>query len=396
MDRIPEELLSTILTMYISSKSQEDTVSLGELRNRVLTASLVSKFWKHVVLDTRHSPATVHTRMNLEELSKLSEYHRSDNMAGFALSSESSTRKLFSRVRGVTIQDGTRSDTIFPKIVQGIHVVSAFANHISYLCVDLPESCRNTSNFDCSILDAFPMLEELRLQKFKTIENLKQHFPKHIKRLQIEYGEIWERDILHSHSISIFDLPSHAQLDFCRIQKSGTVGVISRQIINQIRECHINSLFLLMSVAVDDVELIELFQKPYKEGAYVPPHILGDWEVVEMSHRATDSACTLLLEYLSASSLLRKLTIVGEACQSLKIIPSISMSEPEDLYWISGITEQASSLLYGMSGEEFQERLELLQMMKLSNTETTSSRYTMNNLHVSVCEEQRIISFLVE
>jgi hypothetical protein len=39
------------------------------------------------------------------------------------------------------------------------------------------------------------------------------------------------------------------------------------------------------------------------------------------------------------------------------------------LSWISSITEQASSLLYGMNGEEFQERLAALKMMRVINSD---------------------------
>lgn len=389
MDVIPTELLSMILSMYISNAGHGEAIRLRELQERLVTASIVSKSWNKVLFDAQCMPASVHAIMDLEEVEKLCEY-----TLDVDLSERSSMGHLFSRVRGVIIrrlQEDTGAKTALfddvirlPKVMKGLGTLSVFAKHISYLDVELPDSCRKISSFDCSMLDSFPMLEELRLQKFKTVDNLKHHFPKGIKRLVLEYGEIWERDVLQSHSISIVDLPCQAQLDFCSIRKAGTLGIVSRQIINQIRILHVDALYVLMSVAVEDRELLTLFQKPYREGAYVPPHILADWEVIEMSHRATDRACTILLEHVSASNMLQSLTVSGEACQSLKIIPSLSMNESEDLSWISSITEQASSLLYGMSGEELKHRLDILQMMRISD-EVSSPHFMIHKLHIDVC-----------
>lgn len=397
MEHIPTELLSVILTKYISSHDQQKgAVRLRDLQNRILTASSVSKVWNRVLIDDQDAPATVHTMIELKEVMDVSKYYDADQSLGATMSYGQSTAKLFSRVGGVILKDTEDAsydyEESLPKIMRGIRAISSFGKNISYLEVELPESCRNTSSFDCSILTAFPKLRELRLQKFKTFDNLKEHFPKYVKRLYLEYGEKWERDVLHSHSISIFDLPSHAQLDFCSIRKSGTLGVISRQIMDQISECEIDALFLLMSVAVQDADLLEMFQKPYKEGAYVPPHILGDWELVEMSHRATDSACTILLESLRTSSMLRSLAISGEASQSLKIIPSFAMNESADLSWISSITEQSSSLLYGMSGEELTHRLDILQVMRIPEFKQGVAPH---NLQIAISEDDKNVQFVI-
>lgn len=393
MDVIPTEILSMILTMYISNSGQGDAIRLRELQNRILTASLVSKSWNNILLDTLHAHASpVHTVMDLNEIVHVSTCHGDD--PSDVCTPDSLTGRLFSRVGSVTVKDSDTPSSddhreALPKIMQGIRAMSTFANHISYLNVELPESCRNISSFDCSMLEAFPRLQELHLKKFKTVDNLKDRFPEHIRRLYIEYGEIWTRNNLHSHSISIFDLPPHAHLDFCSIQKPGTLGVISRQIMEQTAVCEVDSLYLLMSVAVEDPELVHMFQKPYKEGAYVPPHILGDWEVVEMSHRATDSACTTLLESLRSSPTLKTLTISGEASQSVKIIPCAAMNESEDLSWISSITEQASSLLYGMSGEELSDRLDLLQVMNATES-------LPHSLHLVVQSEGEDFRFVID
>ena len=110
---------------------------------------------------------------------------------------------------------------------------------------------------------------------------------------------------------------------------------------------------------------MQLYQRPYREGAYVPPHILGDWDAIETSHRAADSACTSLLENLARSTELQSIQFRGMCSESVKIVPSLPQQELDMLLWISKITEQASSLLFGMSGIELLDRVIQLVQMRL-------------------------------
>ena len=82
------------------------------------------------------------------------------------------------------------------------------------------------------------------------------------------------------------------------------------------------------------------------------------------------------------------MAISGEASQSVKIVPSVAMKESEDLSWISSITEQASSLLYGMSGEELSHRLDLLHVMNVRES-------LPHNLHLVLSGESEDFRFVV-
>jgi len=121
-----------------------------------------------------------------------------------------------------------------------------------------------------------------------------------------------------------------------------------------------------------DQELVHLYQRPYREGAYVPPHILGDWDAIETSHRAADAACTSLLEFLAHSRELQSIRFRGMCSESLKIVPALPQLELEMILWISKITEQASSLLFGMSGMELMGRVIQLVQMRLLEHEKIS------------------------
>eukprot|EP00890_Picochlorum_soloecismus_P002509 jgi/Picsp_1/3259/NSC_06099-R1_hypothetical protein CHLNCDRAFT_58449 [Chlorella variabilis] len=154
-------------------------------------------------------------------------------------------------------------------------------------------------------------------------------------------------------------------LEYLEVRKSGTLGLITRQLVDQCKTVQVDALYLLLGVTVTDQELVQLYQRPYREGAYVPPHILGDWDAIETSHRAADSACTSLLEFLAHSPELESIQFGGMCSESVKIVPALPQQELDMLLWISKITEQASSLLFGMSGIELMDRLIQLVQMRL-------------------------------
>ena len=376
MDCIPTDVLGVIILHYLRAQDEildkkllenekgidKEAVRLGELRRRVACAFMVCSTWKALLQD-EHAvhDGGIYTHLSLKEASKLFE------LDGF--SSQCIDRVIFSRVSGVIICSTSNMEPWtywddYPLIENTLRIfIPRFCPQLNYLCLEMPDSCRTLSEFDCSLLTDYTNLDSLVLKKFKNYSRLEE-LPISLKKLQIEYGEIWERDVLTSHSASIFSLGPHVMLEEVYIEKTGVLGIISRQAMDQIQKLTVNAMYILIGVTIDDEELVELFQKPYKEGAYVPPHILGDWNAVETSHRATDTTCTLMLQNLSQSKALKALVFAGEGAQSLKIIPALFGNEGLTLQWISGVTEQSSSLLYGMSGEELKDRLHVLQMMK--------------------------------
>ena len=374
MDCIPTDVLGVILLHYLRAEDAvldrellkehsnglaKEAVRLGELRRRVVCAFMVCSTWKALLLDDHAlHDGGICTHLSLKEASDL-----------FESEGLSIDMVIFSRVSGLIIcsmpnmGQWTYWDN-YPQIANTLRIaIPRISPQLKYLFLEMPDSCRTLSEFDCSLLTDYTNLDSLVLKKFKNYSRLDE-LPISLKKLHIEYGEIWERDVLTSHSASIVSIGPNVMLEEVYIEKIGVLGIISRQVIDQIQKMTVNAMYILMGVTIDDEELVELFQKPYKEGAYVPPHILGDWNAVETSHRATDTTCTFMLQNLSQSKVLKALAFAGEGAQSLKIIPALSGNEGPTLEWISGVTEQASSLLYGMSGEELKHRLDVLQMMK--------------------------------
>lgn len=364
---LPQDVLGIILMKYVT-KSEEpvdgtrDSVSLSTLQKRLWTAFAVCSSWRQSVKDSS-CMGDIHVKLDIYEALKLCQ--PTDGESDHQPPSRSLFDFLYNTATGMIIIPSWNGHILQYKCPSSfLQHVAMLAPRLEYLEVELPDTWRNNSSFIADTIKSLKSLKELVLRKF-TMYDL-EHLPGSLCHLTLEYGEVWEKDILTSHSISIVNIPSGIFLESLSVKKIGVVGVITRQALQQVAHLSIDALYVLISVAVEDTELLDVFQRPYREGAYVPPHILGDWNAVETSHRATDAACTVLLESMGNSETLwSSMTISGEGAHSIKIIPSLSGQEYYTLSWISGITEQASSLLYGMNGEEFQERLAALTMMRV-------------------------------
>lgn len=112
-----------------------------------------------------------------------------------------------------------------------------------------------------------------------------------------------------------------------------------------------------------DTDLVTFFERPYREGAYVPPHILGDWDAVEASNVAADSTADELLLGLASCPVLEKLTFSGKCATSVKLVPGRAGTLSKSLFWLHGVIQHATLFLYGMSGAECLDRLLDMQGM---------------------------------
>eukprot|EP00889_Picochlorum_renovo_P004899 jgi/Picre1/31929/NNA_007277.t1 len=377
---LPQDVLGIILMKYVT-KSEETlagmdgahgSVSLSTLQKRLWTASSVCSSWRHSLKDSS-CMGDIHIKLNIYEVLMLCQPRDGEShqpappRSLFDFLHNTATGMVIIPCRNNQGAGEMLQYTNPSSFLQDVATLAPQLEFLQFLEVNLPDTWRNNSSFRAETIRSLKCLKELVLRKFTLYDF--EHLPGSLRHLTIEYGEIWEKDILTSHSISIVNIPSGIFLETLSVKKIGVVGVITRQALHQVVHLNLDAMYVLMSVVVEDTELLDVFQRPYREGAYVPPHILGDWNAVETSHRATDAACTVLLESMGNSETLQSMTISGEGAHSLKIIPSLPGQEYRMLSWISSITEQASSLLYGMNGEEFQERLAALKMMRVIDSD---------------------------
>lgn len=164
--------------------------------------------------------------------------------------------------------------------------------------------------------------------------------------------------------MSMPNLPSSLHLDVCILSKPGVIGIPFDTFGEQCRILVVQAMFCIAGVPTDDQDAIVAFERPYREGMYVPPHILNDWEAVTGSNEAADAAVNALLHGLSRKSVmpvLEKVVLLGDGALSMKIVPGIMGNLPHAVPWLHSVTQQATMFLYGVNGAELLDRyLDLL------------------------------------
>ena len=127
------------------------------------------------------------------------------------------------------------------------------------LSILLPDAARDVSLFDSRWIRELKRLERLELRRFKDY-NL-DCLPVSLRSVILEYGQVWVRDILSSHSISVLSLPVHSKLEYLEVRKSGTLGLIARQLTEQCKTVHVDALYLLLGVTVSGMRLVSFLSK---------------------------------------------------------------------------------------------------------------------------------------
>jgi hypothetical protein len=138
------------------------------------------------------------------------------------------------------------------------------------------------------------------------------------------------------------------------VSKDGTLGLDLAALWDRVQEVALEAPFLLLGVPSPDPAMVAAFRRPYAEGDYVPPHILGDWDAVEQSNWAADRTANFLLEGLAGSEATRTLCVRGGSANSVKLIPG---GNEGFISWVHSVAQQSVQYLYGMSGAELAERL---------------------------------------
>jgi hypothetical protein len=128
------------------------------------------------------------------------------------------------------------------------------------LTILLPDAARDVSLFDSKWIRELKRLERLELRRFKDYQL--DCLPVSLRSVVLEYGQVWVRDILSSHSISVLSLPVQCKLEHLEVRKAGTLGLITRQLVEQCKTVHVDALYLLLGVTVSGMLLVSflLFQ----------------------------------------------------------------------------------------------------------------------------------------
>jgi hypothetical protein len=234
--------------------------------------------------------------------------------------------------------------------------------------------------FMCRALQPLSCLRRLSLSGYFDYEL--EGLPPSLDCLRVEYAGKWTASVLSSHGISVLTLPPNVCLETLHVSKNGVLGIVANDLTERCLEVTIDAKYVLLGVSIiSDPTLVTAFERPYREGDYVPPHILGDMDAVELSNMAADRSAAHLLTALAESPKLHRLTFSGECATSVKLIPcsgavtnehspvSTSLAAAQQISWVHNITKQATLYLYGMSGAELLDRLlDLRAAGRLSET----------------------------
>jgi len=231
--------------------------------------------------------------------------------------------------------------------------------------VPFPPAPGLPAEFNGALLRSLVCLTRLSLSGFYEYDL--EHLPQNISKLELEYGEVWRHDVLSSHDISIPLLPRDAHLDQLIVRKVGVIGLVMEELCDRVKHLKVEAMFALAGVPVVDRELVAFFERPYREGDYVPPHLLGDWDAIEASNRAADATAEHFIRSIVADrSILERLEFRGDCSLSVKIVPHYPAMGSTSVSWLHNITQQATFFLYGLSGAEFLDRtLDLTAASKL-------------------------------
>ena len=123
---------------------------------------------------------------------------------------------------------------------------------------------REPLRFDSERLRGLRQLRHLSLGSFADFSL--EHLPASLRRLRLAYDG-------QSRVLSVPCLPDHiTRLDWLRLEKPGALGVCLDDVWGRVAQLEVHAREALLGVPVDR-RLAATFERPYREGNFVPPHI---------------------------------------------------------------------------------------------------------------------------
>ncbi|PRW33578.1 TMV resistance N [Chlorella sorokiniana] len=235
----------------------------------------------------------------------------------------------------------------------GVHRLWSLAAlpHLRHLHLQAPVSQPDLpAAFDSAVLQPLQQLAVLSLGSFSGFD-LSQ-LPPSLRRLRLAYDG-------QTRVLPVPQLPEHVSLEVLRLEKPGALGICMDNVWAQVAELEVHAQELLIGVPVEDPRLIATFERPYREGNFVPPHIWGDEEADDNSKQAADMAANHLLATLPSCPRLQRVRVVGAAAASLKFMPAAPHAAAS-LQWLWSVVRlQGLHNLLGLSAHEMEARQQL-------------------------------------
>ena len=243
---------------------------------------------------------------------------------------------------------------------------------------------------DCSKLEGPALFNSEPIKSLQNLTDLHlsgveefdlSSLPRSLRNIELYFPFLGNLDG-HAAFSMVPPLPDYLSLDQYSILSLNEVGIGLGELWNCCKRINIHAGGCLIGVPVPDPELIHRFERPYREGRYVPPHILGDFEALELSNRAADATLDYMLTGMSHSLLLEQLSICEKA-QSLKLVPAAVGTSGASVKFLQSVCRHKTAYLYGCSEVEMIDRLQRMVMeQKLTSSalelERGSESFVMN------------------
>ncbi len=154
-------------------------------------------------------------------------------------------------------------------------------------------------------------------------------------------------------------LPKESQLDVFQIMSFCTLGIALDELWNTCRHIKIDAPCVLLGVPVDNPEVIRLFERPYREGRYVPPHILADGEALEASIKTVDETIDCMLKGLARSSKTEILQFSSNTSKMIKVVPGTGGGKSVE--FLHNVCRSRIMYVYGVTTDDIMGRVEYLE-----------------------------------
>ncbi|KAL4419839.1 hypothetical protein ABPG75_006937 [Micractinium tetrahymenae] len=226
---------------------------------------------------------------------------------------------------------------------------------LQHLRLRAPVSSRDEpAVFDSTALQVLGQLTALSLGAFADFKL--DQLPASLRRLELAYDN-------QNRELSVPALPDHiTRLEVLRVAKPGALGLCLEELSGRVASIDVHAHELLLGVTVADPKLIRTFERPYREGNFVPPHIWGDEEADDNSKHAAELAANHWLASLPECSVLEHFSLCGPASYSCKFMPVAALRQRHSLKWLWSVVRlQGLHNLYGLSGREMQARQQLFE-----------------------------------
>lgn len=206
--------------------------------------------------------------------------------------------------------------------------------------------------FNCTAITALTCLTRLALRS-PSFTRFDLGLPASVRVLELSYCA--------SPLLAVAELPPGARLDvLCIAARECALGLDMGGLWDSVARLDVEAEQLLLGVPVADEHLVWTFERPFREGHFVPPHIWADEEADNASRRAAEATASSLMRCLAAPGRrLQDLKITGPCASSVKFQPlSARCPGAESLRWLwSVIYLQGLAFLVGLSSAEMRRRV---------------------------------------